>query len=242
MKPDDQRISDDAVIFAKANRREIAKRLTDPSTYLPDDNPVSIFMAGSPGAGKTEASLEFLSRFDIKSVRIDPDLLRVEIPSYTGSNSYLFQRAVSVLVDRLHDQVLKQRQSFLLDGTSANFDIVARNIRRSLTRGRFILILYVYQDPRLAWKFVTAREQVEGRNIPKTEFVRQYFSARSVVNRLKSEFGHAITVDLLVKNEHGSTQMYRENIQRVDDHISETYDHSSLAGMLENMRDSNEIV
>lgn len=237
MDLDEQRIADEAVAFAKENRREIARRLTDITVFPPDECPVSIFMAGSPGARKTEASLEFLARFEASSVRIDPDLLRAEIPGYTGGNSYLFQRAVSVLVDRLHDQVLKQSQSFLLDGTSANFDVVARNIRRSLRRQRFVLILYVYQDPKLAWTFVRAREQVEGRNIPLREFVRQYFAAREVVNRLKEEFGHAVTVDILIKNEKGSTKVYKENIKRIDDHISENYDQASLAWMLETTRD-----
>lgn len=229
---DDRRISDEAVVFAKANRKEIARRLTDPALYAPDDCPVSIFMAGSPGAGKTETSIEFMNRFESSTVRIDPDLLRAEIPSYTGGNAYLFQHAVSVLVDKIHDQALKQKQSFLLDGTSANFDIVARNIRRSLGRGRFVLIIYVYQDPALAWKFVTAREQVEGRNIPLSEFVRQYFSARDAVNRLKSEFGHAVTVDVLLKNDKGGTRLYQENVERVDDHIPENYDPASLLRML----------
>lgn len=69
MGPDDQRIADEALLFAKANRREIAKRLTDNSIYVPEEYPVSIFMAGSPGAGKTEASLEFLARFEARSVQ-----------------------------------------------------------------------------------------------------------------------------------------------------------------------------
>ena len=232
MDADDRRISEQAVVFAKANRKEIARRLTDPLVYAPDDCPVSIFMAGSPGAGKTETSLEFISRFESCTVRIDPDLLRAEIPMYTGGNAYLFQHAVSLLVEKLQDQALKQKQSFLLDGTSANFDIVSRNIRRSLGRGRFVLIIYVYQDPALAWKFVSAREQVEGRNIPLSEFVRQYFSARDAVNRLKTEFGHAVTVDVLLKNDSGGTRMYQEDVQCVDDHIRENYDPTSLLGML----------
>jgi UDP-N-acetylglucosamine kinase len=91
----------------------------------------------------------------------------------------------------------------------------------------------VYQDPALAWKFVMAREQVEGRNIPLSEFVRQYFSARDAVNRLKSEFGHAVTVDVLLKNDKGGTRLYQENVQRVDDHIPENYDSASLLRMLE---------
>jgi predicted ABC-type ATPase len=231
--PDEQRIADEAVVFAKANRKEIASRWTDLETYKQDDVPVSIFMAGSPGAGKTEASLEFLGRFDAGSIRIDPDLLRSEFATYTGANSYLFQRAISVLVERIHKQALKQRQSFLLDGTSSNYDVVARNIRKSLKLGRFVLVLYVYQKPEWAWRFVCARERVEGRNIPRSEFARQYFSARDAINRLKENFGHAVTVDILIKSESGSTRFYKENIQRVDDHIRETYDPDSLERMLE---------
>jgi predicted ABC-type ATPase len=236
MKSDDQRIADEAVVFAKANRKGIARRLTDPSIFLSEDSPVSVFMAGSPGAGKTEASLEFLSRFGGGVLRIDPDNYRSELPGYTGSNSSLFQRAVSVLVSAVHDEALRLQQSFLLDGTSSNYETVARNIQRSLKRGRFVLVLYVYQNPERAWKFVQAREKVEGRNIPVEGFVHQYFAAREVVNRLKFHFGHSVTVDIFIKNEDGSTKAYRENIQQIDTHIPETYDHDSLARKLSQKR------
>ncbi len=59
---DEQRIEDDATSFAKANKKAIAKRLTDPSIYIAEAEPVSVFMASSPGAGKTEAALELLER------------------------------------------------------------------------------------------------------------------------------------------------------------------------------------
>lgn len=45
--------------FARRNKKAISRRLTDVSIYVPEAEPVSVFMAGSPGAGKTEASLEF---------------------------------------------------------------------------------------------------------------------------------------------------------------------------------------
>lgn len=47
-------IAEAALVFAQANKKPIAKRLTDPRVYLPEESPVSVFMAGSPGAGKTE--------------------------------------------------------------------------------------------------------------------------------------------------------------------------------------------
>lgn len=139
---------------------------------------------------------------------------------------------MSILVEKIHDLALKQRQSFLLDGTLANYEIAERNIQRSLKRDRYVLVLYVYQRPELAWAFVKARERVEGRNIPVSEFVTQYFNARDVVNRLKVRFGKAITVDLLLKNNDGTHRVYEANIGQIDSHIPENYDRESLTRML----------
>ncbi len=52
-------------------------------------------------------------------------------------------------------------------------------------RGRTVQILYVYQEPILAWNFVQRREAVEGRGILPEHFIKQYFAARDVVNTLK---------------------------------------------------------
>ncbi|MDF1623436.1 MAG: zeta toxin family protein [Pseudohongiella nitratireducens] len=99
-------IEETAVKYTKANRTQIANRLTDPETFQPEDSPVSVFMAGSPGVGKTEASKALITEItnggnDI--LRIDPDDLRDEFDTYEGNNSYLFHRAVSILVERIPD-------------------------------------------------------------------------------------------------------------------------------------------
>lgn len=183
MTPDEERIEQDAIRFAKANRTEIARRLADPALYVPEEHPVSVFMAGSPGAGRTEASIELLKVKGAEGsriLRIDPDELRAELPGYTGANAWLFQRAVTPLVERIHDLALKQKQSFLLDGTLASYEVAARNVGRSLGKARTVQILYVYQEPELAWRFVQARESAEGRRIEPADFVRQYFAAREV--------------------------------------------------------------
>lgn len=156
------RIEKEALDYARAQKKTIATRLTNPAIYLSEENPVSVFMAGSPGAGKTEASIELLKKIGTPVIRIDPDELRDEFPDYSGENAWLFQKAVSVLVDRIHDTALEQRQSFLLDGTLSRYDVARKNIERSLKRKRAVQILYVYQEPRLAWAFVQAREAAEG--------------------------------------------------------------------------------
>lgn len=215
-----------ALAFARKNKKAIARRLTDKNTYLPEQEPVSVFMAGSPGAGKTEASLALLGQPKIagsKILRIDPDELRKEFDDYRGSNSWLFEGGVSILVEKIHDLVLKQKQSFLLDGTLSIYEIARKNIGRSLKKGRVVQILYVYQKPEVAWAFVQKRECLEGRRIEPETFIEQYFAARHVVNGLKNELGKAIKVDLLLKENDGSDRLYKAGVDQVDNHIPEKY-------------------
>ena len=224
-----------ALEYARENKKNIARDLTDSSRFPSEEEPVSVFMAGSPGAGKTEASIELLTRLeeDVGEIlRIDADELRTMFPGYTGNNSYLFQPAVSVLVEKIHDMALKQKQSFLLDGTLSNYDKAKQNISRSLKKGRIVQILYVYQDPLLAWDFVTKREQVEGRGIRLEHFIEQYFAARNVVNLLKKDLGSQIKVDLLMKNTDNSHRWYKAGVDQIDNHIPEKYTSVDLEKVL----------
>lgn len=227
----DQELAAQALDFAKKNKKVIARTLTDKSIYVPEEKPASVFMAGSPGAGKTEASIALLERLEAngdKILRIDPDELRSVFAGYTGDNSYLFQSAVSVLVEKIHDLALSQCQSFVLDGTLSNFEKAKENIKRSLKKGRLVQILYVYQNPLLAWRFVQAREVVERRKILPTDFIDQYFMARNSVNELKKRFGKDISVDLLLKNNDNSNRRYEANIDQIDSHVKEKYTRDAL--------------
>ncbi|MDZ7852000.1 MAG: zeta toxin family protein [Halomonas sp.] len=220
-----------AIAFARKQKKRIAKRIADKHLYPPEKYPVSVFMAGSPGAGKTEASKELiavLSENGQDILRIDPDELRDEFEDYHGGNARLFQPAVSILVEKLLDVALKQHQSFLLDGTFTNLVKARENVARSLGKSRLVQILYVYQDPLLAWEFVEAREALEGRRIPVESFLEQYFAARDVANRIKQEFGELVMVDLLIKNHDGSHREYVQNVEQIDTHIAEAYSRKSL--------------
>lgn len=232
---EEKKIEEEALAFAREHKKEIARRLTDPDRFIPEDDPVSVFMAGSPGAGKTEASIELLAAVEadgVEILRIDPDDLRYEFPNYEGGNSWLFQKAVSVLVEKIHDMALKQKQSFLLDGTLSNYEKAEQNIARSLKKGRVVQILYVYQDPMLAWEFVTSRETVEGRRINPEHFIEQYFAARKVVNQLKKKFGPDLKVDLLLKNTDNTHRLYKAGVDRIDNHIPEKYTSADLRELL----------
>ena len=84
MTLDEERIKKEAVDYAKKHKKEIAKRLTDPKRFIPEKTPVSVFMAGSPGAGKTEAAIELLASIakkdGVEILYIDPDGKKIVFP------------------------------------------------------------------------------------------------------------------------------------------------------------------
>ena len=223
-----------AILFAKKHKLEIAKGITNPEIYLPSKMPVSVFMAGSPGAGKTEFSkslLEIFERRIPRVIRIDGDELRTYFSEYTGSNSKLFQGAISILVEKVHDLALKQNQNFILDGTFWRKDKAIANIDRSLAKKRAVFIFYVYQEPEIAWKFTKKREVLEGRNIPKYAFIDQLVGARNTANHVRSSYGEEVTIMLVKKNYEKNTVEKLIEIQpgeTVDQYLPKIYTKTAL--------------
>ncbi len=232
----DEEIRLAAVEFAKQNKIRIAKELTDPLKYEADVVPISAFMAGSPGAGKTEFSKSLIKILEgdneRRVVRIDGDEVRPLIPGYAGNNSRLFHGAVSLVVEKVHDLVLHQRQSFVFDSTFAKYEKATDNIKRSLEKSRPVFIFYIYQRPEIAWKFTQAREAAEGRNIPKLAFIEQFLGAREVVSRVSDYFGDKVVIFFVKKDFEKNTV---ENIVKIesgktliDDYIQERYTRDNL--------------
>ncbi len=234
MNLEEEKIKNEAEDFARRNKKIIAKECSDLFKYPPEKNPVSVFMAGSPGAGKTEASkwlIKELTGREDSIIRIDPDELRLKFNSYNGKNSFLFQQATTFLAEKIHDMAIKNYQSFIFDTTFSRIDKAITNIDRSLGHKRSVQILYVYQEPIQAWNFVKERELKEGRHIPKDSFIEEYFKARLVVNEVKRRFPE-IKIHLLIKNIDGSTQEYYENIDNIDNYVKEKYTVETLNKIL----------
>jgi UDP-N-acetylglucosamine kinase len=235
MSEDDNCIIEKANAEARELKKEYAHAFCDVGKFPPDLTPVSVFMAGSPGAGKTESSQNLIKQLsgEHSVLRIDGDEFRELFPDYNGSNSSLFQAAVTIIAEYIQDCALNNKQSFIFDGTLTNLVKARENIERSLRRGRFVQIVYVYQDPLLAWKFVKEREKKDGRNIPIVDFIQKYFQARENANLLKEEFGDRISVDLIVKNNDNSDLFYKENIDLIDRYVPERYSESKLSQVLQ---------
>ncbi|WP_037054760.1 zeta toxin family protein [Rheinheimera baltica] len=227
----EQEIIDSAFFEAKKMRTKVAREITDKKKYRPSESPSSIFMSGSPGAGKTEVSKELAAISEDGSMpilRIDPDEYRSYFSLYDGCNSHLFQRAIVPIVERVLDLALDNCQDFILDGTLSNFDVAKRNIDRSLRRGRFVYVIFVLQDPLVSWEFVKAREKVEGRRILPETFVEQFFKSQETVNQLKAELGAALWIDVVVKDYNQSIGDWRLNVDSVDDAIFQAYNARAL--------------
>ena len=229
-----------AIDFARKNRKRIAQEPTDLKKYQSDPTPISVFMSGSPGAGKTEYSrnlIMLLEQFtEHYVIRIDSDEIRSYFPDYTGKNSRLFQGATALVVEKIHDYALEQKQTFILDGTFSRYDKAAKNIQRSLKKGRSVIIFYVYQEPKIAWEFTQAREAAEGRNIPKEAFIEQFLGAKETVERICREFASQVAIFLVRKNFQSNKVEYVERIEQggraVDDFIKEAYSKEALEKLL----------
>lgn len=219
------KIQQEAVNFIKKNKKSLIDKFV--SENWPDPEPISIFMAGSPGAGKTEFSKRLINQNNLKLVRIDADEIRKFIPQYTGKNSDIVQQAASRGVHILYDYVLKQNLNMLLDGTFA-YKEASRNIFRSIKRERYVEIFYIYQSPIIAWRFTKAREETEGRKVPKKAFVNSLFQAKENVQKVKDEFGEKVKVHVIIKNYEKGVEKDYPDVENIDQYIKIPYTRSEL--------------
>jgi predicted ABC-type ATPase len=225
-------VTQNAVRHARKIKKSFAKGMVDP---LPQEgSPVSVFMAGSPGAGKTEVARLIIQDFEnqhgISLVHIENDELRKEFSEYGGHNSSLFQQPATLLVEAIHDRALKRSVSFVLDSTLASFDKAKKNIERSLSKDRYIQIIFVYQEPEQAWELVKAREKVEGRRVPPEIFVDQFMGAQLVVSKLKRLFGDEINIIFMEKNinKRNKNEKPKFNVADIDVILSKKYNREQL--------------
>ena len=79
------KISEEAKLFIKKEKRALIKKFANLEKFPPRKKPFSFFMAGSPGAGKTEFTKRLIEMMaPIPIVRIDADEIKEFIPQYTG--------------------------------------------------------------------------------------------------------------------------------------------------------------
>lgn len=229
---------DDSVVFVKKNKDKINNKLADLETFPSVKNPLCYFMAGSPGAGKTEFSKSLIELIghtqpEIKIVRIDVDDIRHEIPQFKGNNSSTVQHAAALAARNLFYFVVKNNQNFIFDGTLSSTNVID-DIRMLIEKGRRVGIFYIYQDPKRAWEFTKKREKVEGRPVPKNIFIKAFFESRNNINKIKEMFSKDVTLTFIEKNYLNKDKKYRLNIDKIESFVQNEYNPSTLEEILKN--------
>lgn len=214
--------------YAKENKKVLISSITDGKEK--EEEKTAIFMAGTPGAGKTEAT-QTLTALNSNLCVIDADKFRELFPGYVGNNSDEFQRGSALLVDTALDLVLKKGYSFILDGTFATYK-VNQNIERALKKNYNVLVYYVYQDPFIAWDFIKKREEVEGRFVPKERFINAFFQSRKNLMRVKKQFQEKVTINILVKDFQNTISDFLMDIDNVELALPISYTKERLEGEL----------
>lgn len=217
-----------AIDFVKQHKKELIEQFSSLTHFPPSPKPFTLFMAGSPGSGKTEFSKALILEIEKKDpehkvLRLDVDELREALPQYSGVNSDEVQTACSILFDKIYDSIQKNGQNVVVDGTFSSPRSID-NMRRAVDRGRSIGITYLYQDPLIAWEYTQKRQKIEGRTVPKSVFIHAYFEARKNVDAVKNEFGSKIVLDLFIKDKENNYQKRAFfNIASIESRIKEEY-------------------
>lgn len=230
----DDDLEEKAKDWIRDNKKLLIKKFADLNNFPGVSNPFTIFMAGCPGAGKTEYSKSFIESYDpsTKIVRIDADEIRDIIPGYTGGNAYKFQGAAALGVEKLFDYIQDHKQNVIVDGTFSDFKIGLNNIKRAINRKRKVGIFYLYQDPVIAWEFTKKREKVEGRHVSKDMFITSFFLAKENVNKVKSILKDKIELNLVEKNYTNELAKTRFKIENVDSYLKKLYNKKALEELL----------
>lgn len=227
---DDDSLRKQALQWVRDNKADLFSEVIAESNYLPETDeypPAASFMAGTPGAGKTEVSKRFLEKFTATPIQIDADDFRRKIPGYNGSNSHIIQPAAALAVDKVLEKVFEKKYSFMLDGTFAIRKAI-ENLKRASRRNYTLQIFFVYQDPLQAWGFTKIREKTEGRYVPKEAFINSYFAARENVLKAKQLFGDKLTLFMIVKDYMSGTETIYDDVSDIDQYLPKIYNKDQL--------------
>lgn len=159
----------------KSNQAKVLKQFF--SDFPGTDVKVAFFMAGIPGAGKTEFAESTIREEQPVFIPIEHDKLVEYIDTYKPENYYNFRKAGSALVTLVFEEVIKNGHAFIFDGTLSH-ENGSRNIKKAINAGYDVYVVYIVQDAKVAWQLTKARELVKKRSIQKKRFYRDVQQAK----------------------------------------------------------------
>lgn len=217
--------------YPDISKKEFVEGFIQKSGARSIDNPSAIFMAGLPGAGKTEFSKNLVGIIGgAKAVRIDMDEIASQIKDYTSEKADKYREPATRLLNGVLDRVIHDRIEFVLDGTFGSNNAI-KNIERAVKHGYSIKVVYIVQDPKLAWEFTKAREKVEHRSITQVGFIKVYFNIVKNINEMVPllKNNDKITLDIVWKNENNLIDLWLPNVREgIDKLVRTSYNNKTL--------------
>ena len=219
--------------WARKNKKLFANRVVTAAGVQPHDEPAAFFMAGLPGAGKTEFTESLISDLKLKAVRIDMDEIATQIDGYQPQEAHAFREAATDVLNAVFDRATHRRVDFIMDGTFRSSKAI-NNLRRCAEKGYHIKLFYVHQEPLPAWEFTVTREKVEKRHIDKAGFIDSYFEIFDNLKAIEENNIPNLTLDFVVKDKTNKIGRWHENIQisEIDELIGEHYNRGYLERIL----------
>lgn len=220
--------------WTKKHQKEVVNRIVSGANLEPSERPIAIFMAGLPGAGKTELSYGLMKQVLPAPIRIDMDELATMIEGYTPEKADEFRAAATRLLNALFDKVIKRRLDFIMDGTFGSSKAM-QNVERVLKRGYTIKVACACQDPKLAWNFTLAREKVEHRAISEKGFLEAYYKTINNLKELAERYDEKVSVDIFIKNADNTVGQRLINVDKtkIDEIMKVIYNKDKLKEHIE---------
>ena len=217
--------------YPEISKKEFVEEFIQKSGAKSAVSPSAVFMAGLPGAGKTEFSRNLVELVGgAKAVRIDMDEIASQIKGYAPERADKYRESATKLLNGVLDRVIHERMNFVLDGTFGSNNAI-KNIERVIKHGYSVKVVYIVQDPKLAWEFTKAREKVEHRSITQEGFIEAYFNIIKNINEMASllKNNDKITLDIVWKNEDNLIGSWWPNVrQEIDKLVRTSYNNKTL--------------
>lgn len=215
--------------WARKNKNGFANKFVTAAKVEPHNEPAAFFMAGLPGAGKTEFTKNIINDLRLRVVRIDMDEIATHIDNYDPRHADAFREAATDMLNAVFDRTTHRKVDFIMDGTFRSRSAIS-NIERALDKGYTIKIFYIHQEPDIAWSFTQAREKVEKRAINREGFISAYFDIHENIRQLSRGGREGVTIDFVVKDAQNKVGAWHRNvsINDIDNIVNRRYTKEEL--------------
>lgn len=217
------------ITWARQNKKSLIAKVVTSHAAKPQDMPIAIFMAGIPGAGKTE----FIKRLfgpSADAVIIDLDEIVKLFPGYSPDKYYLYRSAGFIILDECVTYCRKKKLNFILDGTFG-YTKALENIKHALKR-HDVVIMYVWKDPSQAWQHTKDRELIEKRKIDRKGFIHSCANVPDNLKKVRERYGENLPIVAFKRNESNDDYTITRDPREVDKIINIRYTEEELEGLL----------